>query len=982
MPGHHFISYSSFDGRDFALNLHDGLTAGTPSFEVWWDRRKLRSGEDWDEQIDEAIGTCQSLLFIMTRDSVKAQSGCKLEWARALQCKKLVIPILLHADARIPLRLLTRHYEDFTGSFEPALARLRARLAELQTPAGFLKRAEDVLADLEFIINHTDDPAKQARIQDEIAEQAKEIERWRRIVADPQAAADRVNESIARGLERERQPEKHGRALSQSRFINHPPGTPPTYFQDRHVENKLAGEFLKDDGKRLLTIVGRGGVGKTAMVCRLLKHLESGQLPDDSGPLEVSGIVYLSAIGARRITTPNLFADLCKLLAHEQAEELERLYKNPQVGTEAKMEALLAAFPHGRTILLLDNFEDLVDAQARQISDAELADALRSLLSLPPHAVKVIITTRVAPRDLALIKPERQTRIDLDEGLESPYAENILRAMDVDGKVGLKSAPDDLLDEGRQRTRGFPRALEALFAILSADRNTSLREILDDTKKLLPENVVQALVGEAFNRLDLTAQQVIQALSIYAPHPVTPVAVDYLLQPYVAGVDSAPVLNRLVNMQFVRKQGHRYNLHPIDRDYALARVAQGEPADRAESADRPFTRFALWRRGADYFEQARKPRAAWKTKDDLDPQLAEFDLRCAGQEYDTAATVLLGIDFDHLYVWGYFRLMAELHERLRGKIKDAGLRHRSLGNLGTALRVIGRVDEARDCYEQALAMARAEKNRYDESVWLGNLANCYQDMGRTARAIECNEQALAIKREIGNRHGQAISLGSLGNCYGDLGQTARAIGYHEEALALAREVNEPHIEGLILNNLAEALIDAERYDQAIGRALEGLKIGQQINSPMVCAYNGHNLSLAYLYAGDLRAARAAVENTRQYDLPEINQSCLRLFGVIAVRQGEPEAAQDAFREAIVQADRVLQHNPQYYLALGDKGIALSGLALCESADYTAAAIEAFRAARAINRDAGITARLLRSLDALALADTAGVLAGVRAAAQG
>ena len=31
----------------------------------------------------------------------------------------------------------------------------------------------------------------------------------------------------------------------------------------------------------MMTVVGRGGVGKTAMVCRLLKALEAGQLPDD-----------------------------------------------------------------------------------------------------------------------------------------------------------------------------------------------------------------------------------------------------------------------------------------------------------------------------------------------------------------------------------------------------------------------------------------------------------------------------------------------------------------------------------------------------------------------------------------------------------------------------------------------------------------------------------------------------------------------------
>ena len=84
----------------------------------------------------------------------------------------------------------------------------------------------------------------------------------------------------------------------------------------------------------------------------------------------------------------------------------------------------------------------------------------------------------------------------------------------------------------------------------------------------------------------------------------------------------------------------------------------------------PCTRsIALLHRGAEYFKQARKPRENWKTIDDLAPQLAEFDLRCAGGDYDMAADVLTDIDFDYLFLWGHYRLMAELHERLQGQVQ-------------------------------------------------------------------------------------------------------------------------------------------------------------------------------------------------------------------------------------------------------------------------------------------------------------------------
>ena len=71
------------------------------------------------------------------------------------------------------------------------------------------------------------------------------------------------------------------------------------------------------------------------------------------------------------------------------------------------------------------------------------------------------------------------------------------------------------------------------------------------------------------------------------------------------------------------------------------RIAPGEVSDRW--ADEPvFTLYGLRHRAAEYFEQVRLPRENWKTIEDLAPQLAEFDLRCEGQDYETAGDVLTG----------------------------------------------------------------------------------------------------------------------------------------------------------------------------------------------------------------------------------------------------------------------------------------------------------------------------------------------------
>jgi hypothetical protein len=676
MSNYNFISYSSVDALKFAFELYDSLLAGPPSIPVWLDKREIKQGQDWDEQIVEAIRTCDSLIFLMTSDSVEPKSGCKLEWTRALKYKKAIVPILLQPEAEMPFRLGSRQYIDFTGDFDTGLAQLRLHLRWLASPEGMLQSLKDRLEDDNRDLRRARDPDQETRIKNEIALLEKQIVDQQHIIDDPEGAAKRVEESITRGIQRERHPEKPVGDITRTKFINPPPAIAPTYFQDRHVETNLIGDFLKNDAQRLMTIVGRAGIGKTAMVCRLLKSLEGGRLPDNGEEMNIDGIIYLSETGTRKVTVPNLYDDLSSLLPDDIAKKLEEVYRDPKTSTESKMQALMEAFPSGQVLLLLDNFENLIDPRTHNLTNTEMDEALKAILDLPPHGVKVIITTRVAPRDMALIHPQRQFRLDLEKGLESLYAENILREMDADGTVGLKDASDELLNEARERTLGNPRALEALFAILSADRDTELQEILSD-RKLLPENVVEVLVGEAFNRLDPTARKVMEALAIYS-RPVSPSAVDSLLQLYVPGVDSARVLNRLVNMKFVRKEAGRYYMHPVDKEYALSRMPEGDASDRDEPV---FTHFSLLHLGADYFKEARMPVENRKTIDDLSAQLAEFDLRYAGQDYDTAADVLADIDYDYLLLWGHYRVMTELHERLQGKLNDPKLKSYSVGNL-------------------------------------------------------------------------------------------------------------------------------------------------------------------------------------------------------------------------------------------------------------------------------------------------------------
>ena len=346
MSGHCFISYSTADALDFTRRLADELESSDPQIPAWYDRRDIPAGVDWDEAIVEAIKTCKCLLFVMSDDSTKAGSDCKNEILFALRYKKPILPIRLQKNAEPIFVLAAREWIDFTDGFKTGIPKLRKYIRELDLPEGILRTLNERLTDAEHDLRRAKGE-EENRIKAEIEELKSQIQVQQKFLDDPEAAKAQTQKNIETGLERERQPVKPTAAKTETKFINPPPGIAPNYFQDRYDETKEILRFLNDNAQRMMTIVGRGGVGKTAMVCRLLKGLEGGELPDGLGKIRVEGIVYLSESGSHRVNFANLFYDLCKLLPADAANALDAVYKNPQASTASKMSALLDRFTAG-----------------------------------------------------------------------------------------------------------------------------------------------------------------------------------------------------------------------------------------------------------------------------------------------------------------------------------------------------------------------------------------------------------------------------------------------------------------------------------------------------------------------------------------------------------------------------------------------------------------------------------------------------------
>jgi tetratricopeptide (TPR) repeat protein len=1020
---HCFISYSHKDADNFGYQLANELEAGNPYIDTWFDKRDILPGETWDEKVPDAIKTCKCFLFVATEKSIDGDSVCADEWDLALRYKKPILILKIQKDVEPPFRLRKRQWIDLSENFKAGMAKLRKAIERLDSPDGQLQILRDRLSDANRDLPEARTDEEKARILDEIDSLNAEIRAKEIANKDPEKAKKQIRKNINAGLENDRQPLNSTGRKQRSKYINPRPGSIPDYFEGRLIETQEIADFLSNDFQRIMTIIGRAGSGKTVLSCRVLRSLEDGKFPNNIGEFKVGGIVYLSEIGDYKINVANIFSGLIQLIEPNKADKIKELYREGTVSIDEKIRALLKALPN-LAILLLDNFENLLDNDDN-IFDEELNNAIKTILHSDSNFLKVIITTRTLPRQMSMTEPARQYIKHLEEGLPSPFAENVLRKLDKDGRAGLRDANNELLGQVRQATLGYPRALEAFYSIICVDRYSSPEELIAEG---IPETVVEKYVGEAFSRLDSKSQKIMQVLAIYN-RPVSYAAADFVLQFHALGVNSAQLLERLVSMHFIRRETKRYFLHPADREYALSRIPVGNYDQRIGQGARArvWDQHSLTLRAADYFVEVRKPCDEWKNLDDLTPQLAEFDLRCAAHDYETAAIILSVIDFDYLLLWGHYRLILELHLRLKNKLEAKELILENLYSIGTGYRYLGITNEAIKVFEDGLNNAHLSKDTRWENVFLGSVGIAYSDLGYETKAMEFHIRALESSKINKYRNGEAADLGNIGVCYGVIGQISKAIKYHEEALNINRENENLRGEGSDLSNLGKCYFELgdvqkaiEYFKQALiirrkigdkkGEAIDIEKIGyslatlgeygeakdnieqailiaDEISFQSMQKFGRLRLSYLYLFQNDLINSRATVEAAIQYDVPKYNHNTTVLYGIIDLQQGEKESANDAFIKSIAQADEILAKTSEYYEALDAKGLALCGLALTTGDihlkdDFHLQAIEAFRAARKIAPHAGIVNSVLRLFDELAKCDTEGILKDVRQAVEG
>jgi tetratricopeptide (TPR) repeat protein len=216
------------------------------------------------------------------------------------------------------------------------------------------------------------------------------------------------------------------------------------------------------------------------------------------------------------------------------------------------------------------------------------------------------------------------------------------------------------------------------------------------------------------------------------------------------------------------------------------------------------------------------------------------------------------------------------------------------GQLGTVRLLQDQPDAAIEFFSQALRQLEACNDVAGVGVAWHQMGVAHRLAGRLQEAEQALQHALATATATGDRAAEAATLNELGNVWDVWGRPDEALRCYERAA----EWDDPFREGASRHNAAGVLLRAGRHDEARKALLRAIECKERVGVPGEPWKTFAMLAELEAAVGDARAARQAqqraVESYRAYRRGggESRTQGARLALVIdeAIRSGNPDAA--------------------------------------------------------------------------------------------
>ena len=539
---------------------------------------------------------------------------------------------------------------------------------------------------------------------------------------------------------------------------------------------------------RLLTLTGPGGTGKTRLALQLAAEA-SDDFPD--------GIYFVALDSVRDASlVPSVIASTIGLA----------------VGGSAPLDALQNHLRDRRVLIVLDNFEQVVDA----------ASDVSHLLREAPE-VKIIVTTRIVLRvsgEQEFPVPPLLMPTDSSGTLTAAQAAGyeavrlfVERAMAVQPSFELTDDNAPMVAEIVQRLDGLPLAIELAAARTRVLPVSAIRARLDQHLALLtggardrPERqqTLRGAIDWSYDLLEGPDRRLFERFSVHAGGAYLTQADNVCGPPSELGEDVLDGLSSLAEKSLVKaglngSEDPRFAMLVTIRDYAHERLASG-PEYEELARRHAQTYLAL----VESLTPELLGRRAREVTDRLESD--HDNLRAALDWAVERGEVEIGLRFI-VAVWRFWQTRGHLSEA-RGRVdailampgvaeQPDELVSRALAAAGGITYWQGDTSATHAHYTRGLAAARKSADRRLIAESLYNLSFAPLDRERPsqegfAAGKPLVEESLALFREVGDSKGiadanWALSIG-VAAAGGDV---AEAVARGEEALALYRQLNSP-----------------------------------------------------------------------------------------------------------------------------------------------------------------------------------------------